>query len=191
MNLVRRLLTTPELSVPIAGLAAGAILLGIAIVALRPDSQVTAALIAAVAAGYPPVVSLLVTRHVERTKEAGLRLLEVEREARAKKVPEYEKFVGFLMNMFFAQKLGKKPMAEQQMIAEMLAWTKPLLIWGSDDVVRLWGRIRIDAAGGGTESLFRLEELLFAIRRDVGYPATTLRRGDILRLWVNDIDKHV
>ena len=73
----------------------------------------------------------------------------------------------------------------------VLDWTKPLLLWGSDEVVRRWGRLRLGMGAGGTESLFRLEELLLELRRDVGYPGTSLKRGDLLRLWVNDIDEYI
>jgi hypothetical protein len=47
------------------------------------------------------------------------------------------------------------------------------------------------AENTGVEGLFWLEELMIEIRRDVGYPTTTLKRGDILRLWVNDIDQYL
>ena len=187
-----QLAKTPEVVLPIGVLAMAIVLLVVAIASLRPDSTVAAALIAAVAAGYGTVISLTVTRFFERQKEAALRLLELERDARAKKVPEYEKFIAFLMTMFFAEKLGKKPMTSQQMIQGFVEWTKPLLIWGSDEVVLQWGRLRVDPPqGGGVEGLFRLEDLLIELRRDVGYPETKVRRGDILRLWVNDIDQYL
>jgi hypothetical protein len=183
---------TPEVGVPVGVLAIGLLVLAIAVLVARPQATVTVALIAAVAATYPPVTSLVITRYFERQKESALRLQDMDRETRAKKVPEYEEFIGFLMDMFFAAKLDKKPLNERQIVAGFVKWTKPLLIWGSDEVVRKWGRLRVDMAENtGVEGLFWLEELMIEIRRDVGYPTTTLKRGDILRLWVNDIDQYL
>ena len=82
-----QLAKTPEVVLPIGVLAMAIVLLVVAIASLRPDSTVAAALIAAVAAGYGTVISLTVTRFFERQKEAALRMLELERDARAKKVP--------------------------------------------------------------------------------------------------------
>jgi hypothetical protein len=182
----------PEIVIPVGVLVVGLVGLALTLAVARPDPTAIVAIIGAIAATYPPITSLVVTRFFERQKEAALRIQEMEREARAKKVPEYEKFIGFLMDMFFASKLGKKALTEQQIVAGFVGWTKPLLIWGSDEVVRKWGRLRVDIADDrGIQGLFWLEDLLIEIRRDVGYPITTLGRGDILRLWVNDIDQHI
>ncbi len=189
---INQAVRTPEIAIPLAALAIGLALLILSLVLIRPDSTTAAALVAAVAGLYGTILSLMLTRYFERQKEAQLRRQELDDAARAKKIPEYEKFVAFLFGMFFAERLGQKPMTSQQMMKGFIDWTKPLLLWGSDEVVTSWGRLRVDMGDSpGVESLFRLEELLFQLRRDVGHPGTELQKGDLLRLWVNDIDEYI
>lgn len=66
---------------------------------------------------------------------------------------------------------------------------KHLLVWGSEPVIAAVNRWRALAAldGGGPDSLFAYEDLLFAIREDIGN-RKDLQRGDLLRVFVNDID---
>jgi hypothetical protein len=42
---------------------------------------------------------------------------------------------------------------------------------------------------GGHESLFMFEQVLLVIRRDLGHANKDLARGDLLALWINDIDE--
>jgi hypothetical protein len=70
-------------------------------------------------------------------------------------------------------------------------------------VILRWGSLRVQFAGDTDASppteaerlkiapMFSFEELQLAMRRDAGYPDTSLRRGDLLRLWVNDIDRYL
>ena len=39
--------------------------------------------------------------------------------------------------------------------------------------------------------LFAYEDLLYAVRRDLGHGNRGLKRGDILALFVNDIEEHL
>ena len=41
------------------------------------------------------------------------------------------------------------------------------------------------------KSLFVLENMLFAIRRDLGHKNKNLKQGDLLSLFVTDIDQHL
>jgi hypothetical protein len=185
---------SPEVVVPGAILLIAAVLLAVALAVVKPEASVAAALIAAVVAAYGSVISLILTRFFERRQIAADRALELDREARAKKIPVYEAFVGFWLDALFATQLGKKPLTAQQVTQGIAQWTKPILMWGSDRVVREWGRLRIELAQaqpGNYEGLFRFEQFLIELRRDAGYPDTALSRGDLLRLWVNDIDTHL
>lgn len=68
---------------------------------------------------------------------------------------------------------------------------KHLLVWGSEPVIAAVNRWRAIVAvdGGSAASLFAYEDLLFAIREDLGNDRKTLHRGDLLRVFVNDIDE--
>ena len=195
MQRVRKVAQAPEVVIPVGVLLAAVIALLVVLAVLHPAATVVAALVGAVVAGYATVISVILTRYFERERDANLRMQELERETRAKKVPEYEKFVAFLLGVFMAQQTGRKPMTPQQLAQGFHDWTKALMMWGSDEVVRRWGQLRLDQPVVDTEAsmdrLFKLEELWIELRRDAGYPETTLRRGDLLRLFVNDIDQHL
>ncbi|MCW2835346.1 MAG: hypothetical protein JWN68_3299 [Nocardioides sp.] len=69
--------------------------------------------------------------------------------------------------------------------------TPQLMIWASNDVVVKWSRFR---RGGDKhppmEYMFMMEELLTAIRKDLGHSGA-ITKGDLLGLYVNDIDEHL
>ena len=48
-----------------------------------------------------------------------------------------------------------------------------------------------DPAQDSTQMMFAFEDLLFAIRKDLGHSNAGLGRGDLLRGFVNDIDKYL
>jgi len=185
---------SPEVAVPVGTLAVALLLLGAVLSVLRPDAALAASIVAGVAAAYGTVISVILSRYFERQRAQVEKAQELERDTRAKKIPVYEDFVGFWLDALFASKTGKKALSEQQIMQGVIEWTKPILMWGSDDVVREWGQLRVqlaEAKPGNFEGLFRFEQFLITLRRDAGYPETNLSRGDLLRLWVNDIDQYI
>ena len=75
----------------------------------------------------------------------------------------------------------------------MVNITQELTIWGSDDMLRAYHTFRVatlsQAAGKATplQTIFAVEDLLMAIRKDVGHKNKDLKRGSILRLFINDL----
>jgi hypothetical protein len=71
------------------------------------------------------------------------------------------------------------------------------MVWGSDEVLAgwvKWRRLLINEAAvkeNPIRSMLLYEELIFAIRRDLGHKNKSLVTGDILALFVNDIDEHL
>ena len=49
----------------------------------------------------------------------------------------------------------------------------------------------VQAKADPEEILFLTEKLLFAIRRDLGHKNKNLKKGDILSIFVNDIEKYL
>ena len=79
------------------------------------------------------------------------------------------------------------------MMKWMVEFTEALAMWGSDDVIKQWGGLRRKMANydpadprRGATTLLDFEKLMLAMRRDVGYPETTIGSGDLLRLFVDD-----
>ena len=64
---------------------------------------------------------------------------------------------------------------------------------GINEVVREWGRLKTELASPvpatGSRSSASSDSLCFS--DDAGYPDTQLGRGDLLRLFVTDIDEYM
>lgn len=151
------------------------------------DARLSAGLITASATVVVAVVSILVSKHLEVKTTIRARLRE-------KKEPIYKELIDFIFDVTFAQKLGKEMPSETQMIAVMTKTTRDLVIWGSPDVVKAFSNFkRISQVYAGTPALttklmFGVEDLFKAIRKDLGHGDFLLQRGDILRLYINDVD---
>lgn len=143
-----------------------------------------AGVIAASATVIVSVMSVLVAKRLE------YRAL-LQKEHREKKTPFYEEMVKFIFRIAFAEKLGLEPITEEQMMKQMASFTENLIIWGSDDVVNAWVSFRTKSVEGFGNSphgiLFEIENLLFAIRKDLGHANKGLSKGKILGTFVNDI----
>jgi hypothetical protein len=131
------------------------------------------------------VVSVTLGKYFERK-------MNIEQDQRKKKVELYEKFIDILFSILNTQRT-KKASSEKEVLQSLTEWTQKLIVWGSNDVIRQWNVIRLHL-GETTETpvgnLFELEKLLIAIRKDVGFSGT-YKKGELLSLFINDIDKYV
>ena len=150
------------------------------------QSNVAVAVVAASGTIVVSVISLAVSKYLEGK-------VAVRQELRAKKVPIYESIIGTLFKTHFADKVGEKPPTEKELMRFFITVTEQLVVWGSDEVVREFRAFRMAFVDGGnpTEGLFQYEKLLNAIRKDLGHKNQGFKRGTLLGLWVNDIDRHV
>lgn len=124
--------------------------------------------------------SLLKTKIVEKQKD-------LDQELRKEKAPTYEEFVAFLFKIMRNQE-ARKPLSDQQMLEFILKFNQRLLVWGGDPVIRAWSNFKVGAfAGETTKLVFSVEDILFAIRADMGHPNEGLKRGDLSAIYINDI----
>ncbi|ALQ51457.1 hypothetical protein [Nitrosomonas ureae] len=151
------------------------------------DPKLGAGLVAASATILVSVFTVLVSKHLERKAEILAHLRE-------KKIPTYEKIINFIFSLTFAEKLGKKQPSENEMIKFMAEITQELVIWGSDEMLEAFYKFRmmsIENADGNSNNpyavLFMVEDLLLAIRKDLGHKNKNISRGKILGLFVNDL----
>ena len=143
------------------------------------SSMTTApAVVAAVITGFAALIGLAAQRYLEQQRED----LRARRERMA---PIYEDLVQLL---FDASKSGSA--VEEDMVQFFEKLAKHLLVWGSEPVIAAVNRWRALVAldDGGPHSLFAYEDLLFAIREDLGNDRKDLHPGDLLRVFVKDID---
>ncbi|WP_412495000.1 hypothetical protein [Shewanella algae] len=152
------------------------------------DPKLGAGMIAASATVLVSVVSVLFSKKQEHK-------VDIENQLREKKIPIYENIIEFIFLITFAEKLGKAQPTEQEMIAFFADTTRDLVIWGSKDIVQAFGNFKdmlgSCAANGDTAGMLAtVEDFLFAIRKDLGHKHTKITRGEILRLYINDVDTY-
>lgn len=107
-----------------------------------------------------------------------------------KREEPYEQFISMVYTiMEDTKKPEGKRMTEEELMKIVLQFSKGLTLWGSNRVVKKWNKYRIASANPeNRENLFLLEDIIYEIRKDVGQ-RRKMKKGDILSLFINDIDK--
>ncbi|GIN38467.1 hypothetical protein [Heyndrickxia oleronia] len=153
------------------------------------NEQVLAAFIAGIFTVLVTALSLVLTKRYEFNKQ-------IKEQHQLKKVPIYEEFLEFWFKILLSSTTGKK-ITDKDMMIFISEFTQKLILWGSDDVIKEYGNFRdyFKTVGGENrvtsfDSLKRFENLLLAIRKDAGHRNKDINQLDLLRLFINDIDKY-
>ncbi|MBZ5632621.1 MAG: hypothetical protein LAO55_05765 [Acidobacteriia bacterium] len=152
-------------------------------------SDIVVAIIAAAATVFVSVLSIVLGKIYESRSI-------IQKEHREKKIPVYEDLIRFTFRILMGSKTGES-LSEKEMIVLMSEFTQRAMVWGSDEILGAWVKWRRlltdDAAvkANPLKAMFLYEELIFTIRRDLGHKNKALVKGDILALFVNDIDQHL
>jgi hypothetical protein len=157
----------------------------------RLNTNVAASIVAGVATITVSVVTVIVGRRLEANAA-------IRKEHREKKIPVYEDLIEFMSKVLLSAKSGAAP-SEEEMRAFLIEFTRRIMVWGSDDVIAHWANFRtgmvnsVDATEGkaGVDMVFRYEELIYAIRRDLGHRNKGLTKGMVLSLFINDIEDYL
>jgi hypothetical protein len=152
------------------------------------NSTTAAAVITASATVLFSVLSLIVSKRWEQR----LAIAEAQREH---KRGVYQEFMRFWFQVLSAPMLDEQPPDEKEIQRFSVDFNQQLILWGSDDLLSEYNRFRAVGAvlgeEGGPPIMFAFEGLLYAIRRDLGHPNKGLGRGDLLRVFINDLDDFV
>jgi len=120
----------------------------------------------------------------------------VRKEHREKKIPVYEDLIKFMFRILMGTKTGNTP-TEKEMLDFMSDFTQSIMVWGSDDVLAAWVKWRRTAVNAEElkanpmKLMLLYEDLILTIRSDLGHKNRSLRTGDVLALFVNDIDQQL
>ncbi|REB11597.1 hypothetical protein DVB69_00175 [Sporosarcina sp. BI001-red] len=152
------------------------------------NDGVLAAIVTAITTFLVTFISIISAKYYERK-------LLIEKEMRDKKIPAYNEFIEFIFKIL-DQENKKKKITEQEMTQFFSTFTRQILVWGSDEVIAQWSSYRRSALsevsdGASNNSMFELEKLLIAIRKDTGHKNSNIKKGDLLRLFINDIDNYI
>ena len=101
----------------------------------------------------------------------------------------YRKLVEINFKMLEKQSKQEKYGGEEA-LADYMEFGQELALWGSTKAIRLWNDWRLASVRGtpsGEDLLFAMEKVLIQLRLDMGQKKG-LKEGDILKMFVNDID---
>jgi hypothetical protein len=164
---------------------------------------VGAAIIAATGTVLVSVLSAVLARFFEKSKELAIKRQEIEHEIREKHIPTYQELVQFLFKIFQSSKTGTK-LPEEEISTFFNDFTQKILVWGSDRFTRDFSAFREalilytqqQQSGKATnddlaKAMLALEVLLYSIRADCGHANKGLGKGDLLTFFINDIRDYI
>jgi hypothetical protein len=175
----------PGLLLLLAALAIVGVLAWLAVswfIGLAPTTQTPVAALTGVV--LAPLIAFVTSRVLERRRSLDASL-------RDKKTQLYDEMVKGLMNILdlggAARKVGKNNAAE--ILRFFVNMTPRMITYASPRVIKAWNGVRLGAARGATgfQTLANFEDLLKAMRADLGHRTWVQPRGELLSLWVNDV----
>lgn len=119
------------------------------------------------------------------------RRVAIEQQVSNLKYKAYIEIVSIAFDLMKRQrkKGGLTPRDQEQLVDRMSDATKELILFGSDNVLRLYLRWNREMRDHGTANLYRFGQIVVAIRQDMGNPKTSIGVEDILRQLITDYDK--
>lgn len=124
--------------------------------------------------------------------------IKIANQLHEKKIPIYEKIIEFIFSIAFQKKLGEKKPSEKEVMKFFVNTTKDLVIWGSKDIIEAYGNFKEESQNlpnaennSPMKILSKVEDLMFAIRKDLGHNDIGMKRGDIMRLYITDLSEHL
>ncbi len=101
----------------------------------------------------------------------------------------YMRLISLVYDFQAAASKGKT-MADDELAEILTQFNKELTLWGSSKAIQAWGNWRTTSSDSSSDpfrNLFEMEKVMVQLRKDMGMKRG-LRKGDLLRLIVNDID---
>lgn len=116
---------------------------------------------------------------------------DIDQSHRPQKIEVYEGFFK-IMEQFLKDPNAQKELEEGQIPDELRDqfWNlnQGLIVWASPPVIQAWLKFR-RISGAGENSMYAMDELLKAMRKDLGNSNFGLQRGDTVRVFLSDPDE--
>lgn len=131
------------------------------------------------------IVSYFTSKSVENRRA-------FESSIRKNKVELYDKYISFYFEVFSNEELGLRPTQEE--MTKFIVNSNPAIVtYASNGVIKKMGKLRLNIMSNEntTNSLFLIEDIMVEMRKDLGHSRNGFKKGDIMRLTVNDIDNYI
>lgn len=151
------------------------------------DPRISAALITGLIAIIATSLTITIPKYLEKK-------MEIEEHLRIRKSETYKDLVELIFKILMSGKTGEV-LPEKELIKMMSKFTENLILWGSEDVIKSYKAYRtyfMNRSQGDSltiEAIDLMENLLLSIRKDMGHNNKSLKQGDILSLFINDLDE--
>lgn len=143
------------------------------------DAVVIVALISGAISIFGIVLSSIVAKSLDYKRTRREYLTQ-------KREQPYGEYIDMIYKIQQSSKPGKS-YPQEEMIEDLLRFSKQITLWGSPRVVSNWVKFREIAMKGdkGIENLLFTEQLMNDMRKDLGLPR--VKKGNLLAFFVNDI----
>lgn len=104
----------------------------------------------------------------------------------------YQKLIEMVYKMT-AKARDDSAYTQDELMRDFNEFSQALTLWGSPKAIKLWTSWRLASTRGKQslnprELLFAVEEVMLQLRRDMGQKRG-LKKGDLLKLFINDVDE--
>jgi hypothetical protein len=147
------------------------------------DEKMAVAIIAACTTLFVSVVTVVYTQQKTKSRE-------IANSHRPQKVEIYKRFmdkavVGLLKAT--REKRIERPEYQKELEELFFSFTGDVIVWGSPSVIRSYSAFR--STGADPNILLRVDDLLQAMRKDLGNSNWGLTRGELIKLFITDQEK--
>ena len=140
------------------------------------SSKLDAVIIVALITAIVTIVSGVISKIIDY-KQKRREYLSQKREE------PYAEFINVYYKM--QEKISKGELySQEEMFDDVQKFQKKLMLWGSNRVINAWIDFRKNSNPNGTNTLFYMEKILYALRKDMGYK--NLGKGKLLSMSIND-----
>lgn len=140
------------------------------------SSKLDAVIIVALITAIVTIISGVISKVIDYKQKRNEYLSQ-------KREEPYAEFINVYFKM--QEKISKGEFySQEEMFDDIQKFQKKLMLWGSNRVIKSWIDFRENANSNGTNTLFYMENILYAIRKDMGYK--NLGKGKLLSISINE-----
>ncbi len=149
------------------------------------ESEVVAAIIAGAATSIVGFGAVIISQQRSKTRE-------ISESHRPQKIQLYVRFIKKVMDVMIKYKndnSGNAIAENTELVSFYQEFVTDLVIWGSRDVIQAYGKFRVASENSDLNILVAMDDLLRAMRKDLGHSDWLLKRGELIKTFLKNPDE--